>query len=106
LSPEDIALSTITIAELRHGASNSRHPVKNHRIIDVFSGSLMIEQFSSDAALHYNKIYTALRKKGTTIGQMDCLIGAHALSLDLTLVTNNTKEFMHIPHLKLENWTT
>jgi len=50
------------------------------------------------------KIHAALEKAGNPIGAMDMLIGAHALSLGLTLITNNTKEFRKMKHLKVIDW--
>ena len=52
----------------------------------------------------YGRIRAHLRKNGSMIGNMDLLIAAHALSLDATLITNNTHEFERIPNLNLENW--
>jgi tRNA(fMet)-specific endonuclease VapC len=53
---------------------------------------------------HYGEVRAALERKGTPIGAYDLLIAAHALSLGLTLVTNNTREFRRVPHLIVENW--
>jgi predicted nucleic acid-binding protein len=60
--------------------------------------------FNEDAADYYGKIRADLEKRGQVIGAMDMLIAAHALSLDIILVTNNSKEFLRIPHLTIENW--
>ncbi|MHA6691860.1 hypothetical protein [Devosia sp. A449] len=42
--------------------------------------------------------------RGTPIGSHDLLIAAHALSLDLTLITANVREFARVPNLRVENW--
>jgi len=54
--------------------------------------------------LFYGGLRSALEKQGTPIGPLDTMIGAHALSLNLTLITNNTKEFNRIPGLKVIDW--
>lgn len=58
-----------------------------------------------EAGQHYGKIRKELEQAGKPIGNNDLWITAHALSINTTLVTNDTKEFQRIPHLKLENWT-
>ena len=62
------------------------------------------DRFEEDAAVEYGDIRSGLEKEGTTIGPNDMLIAAHARALDLTVVTNNTKEFARVPGLKLDNW--
>jgi len=56
------------------------------------------------ASIEYGKIRASLEKKGQVIGNMDMQIAGHALALDMTLVTNNTKEFIRIDGLSLDNW--
>lgn len=60
--------------------------------------------FDYNATVEYGKIRADLEKKGTPIGPLDTLIGAHAKSLGLIMVTNNQKEFLRIEGLKIENW--
>jgi len=57
-----------------------------------------------NTSIEYGKIRSELEKKGKVIGGMDMLIVAHALSLDVTLITNNLKEFSRVSGLKLDNW--
>ena len=64
-----------------------------------------IMPFDAKAALLYGDIRSNLERRGETIGPNDMLIAAHAKSLGLTLITNNTKEFNRIPGLNVENWT-
>ena len=59
-----------------------------------------------DAARVYGDLRATLERKGTPIGPLDMQIAAHALALDVTLVTNNLREFKRVPGLRLENWTT
>ena len=104
LRPIDVGISVITVAELRHGASKSLHPIRNHRVLNDFFYPFFIEPFTTKTAEHYGKIVTYLEKKGTPIGPFDLLIAAHAITLNVTLVTNNVKEFKRVPKLKYENW--
>lgn len=104
-SPGDILISSVTIAELRYGAEKSLHVRQNHEALSGFIVPLEIADFDEKAAEEYGKVRAHLEKKGQTIGSMDMLIGAHALSIGATLVTNNIKEFKRISGLKIENWT-
>lgn len=65
---------------------------------------LDVVAFDREAASVYGRIRATLEQKGTPIGGMDLLIAAHALSLEVRLVTNNGKEFRRVPGLKVENW--
>ena len=67
--------------------------------------NIEIKNFDTDAADCYGKIRADLEKKGTPIGPLDMMIAGHAQSLDLTIVTNNVKEFARVDNLKIENWT-
>jgi tRNA(fMet)-specific endonuclease VapC len=69
-----------------------------------FIAPLEILPYGDDAAQYYGILRTHLEKQGTPIGSLDMLIAAHALSTDCTLVTNNQKEFIRIPKLKIGNW--
>lgn len=101
---EGISISSITLAELEYGVAWSDHQQKNQEALAQFLSLPTILSFDEPAAAHYGVIRTDLRRKGTPIGPLDELIAAHALACDLTLVTNNTKEFARVPGLKLENW--
>jgi tRNA(fMet)-specific endonuclease VapC len=100
----DVGISSITLAELRFGADKSMARQKNHQALDEFVLPLDIASFDELAAQYYGLIRTDLERKGTPIGSLDTLIGAHALSLSTTLVTNNTREFTRIPGLTVVNW--
>jgi tRNA(fMet)-specific endonuclease VapC len=101
----DLAVSAITEAELRFGADKSAAPGRNHQLIDRMLLVLPVVEFGSAAAGHYGHVRSQLEKAGTPIGPLDQLIAAHALSLDLTLVTNNTGEFSRVRGLKIEDWS-
>lgn len=102
--PEDICISSITLAELEYGVYNSAKPEQNQLALMTFLAGIIVVPFDSDAAREYGIIRAGLKQKGTLIGANDLLIAAHAKSLDLTLVTNNTREFERVEGLKLENW--
>lgn len=99
-----VGISTITLAELRFGVAKSQYPDKNAQALEHFITPLEIREFSEAATHEYGAIRAFLEKKGTLIGSLDMLIAAHAKSLNATLVSNNLKEFLRIPSLKLENW--
>jgi len=102
----DIGISSITLAELRFGAEKSQQVEKNRQALDEFILPLEIADFDERAAESYGKVRTLLEKEGKPIGSMDnMLIGAHALSLKVTLITNNTREFKQIKHLKIVDWS-
>ena len=100
----DICISSITLAELCYGVAKSQHQEKNQVALDEFILPLEVAAFEHTAALFYGGLRTTLEEQGTPIGPLDTMIGAHALSLNLTLVTNNTKEFNRIPGLKVIDW--
>ena len=95
---------SLTVAELKYGVYKSQFPERNQTALSQFLSPLQIIKFNEDAADYYGKIRADLEKRGQVIGSMDMLIAAHALSLDIILVTNNSKEFSRVPHLKIENW--
>jgi tRNA(fMet)-specific endonuclease VapC len=100
----DICISSVTLAELRYGVAKSQYSEKNQVALDEFVLPLEVAYFDETAALVYGALRASLEKNGTPIGPLDTMIGAHALSLNLTLVTNNTKEFNRISGLKVINW--
>ena len=101
----DIGISSITLAELQYGVAKSHHVQKNQEALKEFVLPLEITHFGEEAAKAYGAVRAELEKIGKSIGSMDTLIGAHALSLEVTLVTNNTKEFRQIKNLKVVDWT-
>lgn len=101
--PSELCISSITLAELRYGA-NRRGSAKLHEIIDAFTGNIVVLPFDDTAADQFGIIAAELGRRGTPIGEFDVLIAAHALAVDATLVTNNTKHFSRVAELVLENW--
>lgn len=103
-NPNDICISSITYAELLHGVEKSAAKEKNRIALTIFLSEIQIVSFDVLAAQSYGIIKANLQKKGLPIGPMDTLIAAHAQSLGLTLVTNNTREFSRVENLSLEDW--
>ena len=101
----DIGISSVTAAELHFGVHKSQRPEENRRALEQFLLPLNVAPFDENAAAAYGHVRAQLEKQGTLIGPLDTLIAAHALSLDLTLVTNNLREFERVPGLEVENWT-
>jgi tRNA(fMet)-specific endonuclease VapC len=101
----EFGISSITHAELQYGIEKSNNKNTNQDALDEFLLPLTILPFHDKSLVtYYGKIRTSLESKGKTIGPLDMLIAAHALSLDLTIISNNIKEFSRIPNLKCENW--
>ncbi|MDN5330880.1 MAG: tRNA(fMet)-specific endonuclease VapC [Tepidanaerobacteraceae bacterium] len=100
----DICISSITLAELWYGVEKSQYKEKNRAALAAFIAPFEILPFSDKAATSYGEIRAFLEKRGESIGAYDLLIAAHALSENLTLVTNNVREFARIPGLSVENW--
>jgi tRNA(fMet)-specific endonuclease VapC len=100
----EISISSITLSELFYGVSKSSKPEQNLMALTQFAAPLEILPFGSEAAQFYGALRAHLEILGAPIGSLDMLIAAHAISLSITLVTNNEKEFTRIPDLKIENW--
>jgi tRNA(fMet)-specific endonuclease VapC len=102
--PEDVAVSTITIAALEYGVYRSRKTDQNRIALLQFLVPLTILDFDQSAAALYGSTRVYLESRGTPIGPMDLLRAAQAASRDLILVTNNEREFSRIQGLQIENW--
>lgn len=99
-----MAISSITLAELLHGAEKSSRVSENLAAIEDFCSRLQVMPYGPKAAQHYGVIRAALEKLGQPIGVNDMHIAAHARSEGLVLVTNNMGEFARVPALEAENW--
>jgi len=103
LHSSDWAISSLTAFELQRGITRQTRPDVARQTADLIQAA-MVFNFGRPEAAKAASIEDQLRKLGKPIGVVDILIAAHALTLGLTLVTNNTKHFEEIPGLKLENW--
>ena len=102
----DVCVSVITKSELMFGVEVSPRQSQDRAALDEFLRYVEVLDFPGEAALHYAQIRGTLKLQGTMIGANDLFIAAHARSLGLTLVTNNTSEFGRIHDLNIENWNT
>lgn len=99
-----MAISSITLAELVHGAEKSTRASENLAAIEDFCSRLEVLPYGAKAAQHYGAIRAVLEKLGQPIGVNDLHIAGHARSEGLALVTNNVSEFSRVPALAVENW--
>jgi tRNA(fMet)-specific endonuclease VapC len=102
--PDNCFISEITLAELKFGVENSEKKDKNQKALDNFLAGVKIVPIFHSLDF-YAKEKSRLRKAGTPIDDFDLLIGATAVTHNLTLVTNNTDHFKRINGIALENWT-
>lgn len=101
---EQVCMSVITYAELLYGVERSSSKQINHDIVLNFARHLQVQPWEESAAAIYAKLRAELESIGQPIGSMDMQIAAHALSLQATLVTNNTRHFQRVSGLSFENW--
>ena len=100
----EIAISSITVAELAHGVAKSANQTKNREALEEFLLPLTIIPFDTQDAHAYGQIRANLERRGEVIGNMDMLIAAQALAKNCKIVTNNTREFERVEGLVCENW--
>lgn len=100
----DVAISSITLAELSFGVAKSSQPEKNRAALDQFLLPLDVLVFDDVAGNCYGNVRAALEASGTPIAPLDTLIASHALSVNATIVTNNVREFSRVSKLRVENW--
>lgn len=106
-TPESLAVSIISAGEMRYGLSklpSSKRATELTRHLDALLTAIAVLPLPTQAATHYGSIRAQLEAVGTPIGNNDLWIAAHALAHNMTLVTNNTREFARVPRLQVENW--
>jgi tRNA(fMet)-specific endonuclease VapC len=103
LNRQQLWLSSIVAAELRFGAVKLGVP-KFTNAVEAWLAGFDVQAWPVPATEHYSQIRAKLERDGTIIGAMDLLIAAHALANDSVLVTNNAREFAHVPGLAIEEW--
>jgi len=104
LSPDDVAVSAVTLAELRFGARKSSKPVPTRATVDAFLLPFPVIPFDPGAADSYAEIRLELERTGRHIGERDLLIASAALSRGFTVVTHNVSEFGRVPGIAIEDW--
>jgi tRNA(fMet)-specific endonuclease VapC len=100
----EVCISAVTLAELQYGVAKSLHQQKNTDALQQFILPLEVVGFDEAVTSIYGELRAHLEKQGTPIGALDMMIAAHALSLNVKLVTNNTKEFKRAVGLELLDW--
>ena len=101
---EILCISSITLCELYYGAENSTRRLTNLETITEFIARLEVLDFSASAAAHHGQLRADLERQGQPTGPYDMLIGAHARSESLIVVTNTMREFARMPGVRAENW--
>ncbi len=101
----DLCISVITKSELLYGVEVSPRKQQDETAVRAFLSYVEVLDFPDKASFDYAKVRAQLKTSGKMIGANDLFIAAHARSLGLTLVTNNTREFRRVPKLLIENWT-
>jgi tRNA(fMet)-specific endonuclease VapC len=101
---DQLCISAVTLAEIIYGAEKSARQIENIKVVEQFAARLEVLPFGERAATHYGQIRADLERAGHPIGLHDMMIGGHARSEGLTLVSNNVREFQHIEGLRIDNW--
>ena len=104
LAPGSTAISMITYGELIYGVHRSPDPAKAMAVLAELTALIPVLPLAVDVAEAYGAIRSDLAARGAVIGNNDLWIAAHAMSLGLTVVTNNEREFQRVPDLNVENW--
>jgi tRNA(fMet)-specific endonuclease VapC len=98
----DVVMSAITYAELEYGVTVCANPQRERRNLNALVEDIPVAPFDAAAASAYGPIREATRERKKD--QLDKLIAAHAVALGVTLVTNNVRDFVVYPRLRIENW--
>jgi predicted nucleic acid-binding protein len=101
---EAVAISVLTLAELRYGAGCSARPEANHQVVDDFANGVIILGLGDGIARLFGEFKVQLRRRGALIDDFDLLIAATAHHYRLTLITHNLDHFRRLPELQLEDW--
>jgi tRNA(fMet)-specific endonuclease VapC len=104
LRPGDVGMSVVTYLELVYGAWKSEQVETNLARLEQFRHLIPVQPLDADVGRYYGRLRSELENRGVPIGAYDLMIAAHALSLGLTLVTNNVREFARVEGLRLDNW--
>ncbi len=101
---ERVALSVVTEMEVRYGLA--RNPaLRIAPLVETFLSGIAILPLTSEVTREYARVRSELQQAGTSLGPLDLMIGAHALSLGATLITSDVSGFGRIAGLRCEDWT-
>ncbi|KQY08561.1 plasmid maintenance protein [Rhizobium sp. Root73] len=103
---DQLCISSVSLMELIYGAEKSGSPEKNLSVVEGFAARLEVLSYDEPAAIHTGQLRAELARSGTPIGPYDQLIAGHARSRGLIVVTNNHREFVRVPGLRVEDWTS
>ena len=106
VSPDDCAVSAVTVYELFHGAEKARDTNAERQHVELLLSTVAELPFGSRAAEAAAKVRARLESTGNVIGPFDLLLAGHVLSTGLTFVTDNVTEFNRVEGLTIENWRT
>jgi tRNA(fMet)-specific endonuclease VapC len=104
LSPDEVALPSMVLAELLLGAQLSRRPAENRQVVETLTAPMRLLPFDREAAAEYASLRSGLQKAGTPIGPNDLVIAATVLAHRGLLITANAAEFSRVPGLRTEDW--
>jgi len=104
LEPGEAAISVITYGELLFGAEKGPERTRSLAQLDELTSVLPVLQLPMEAGPIYGAVRAELAARGEMIGGNDLWIAAHAKAANLTLVTNNEREFRCVSGLKVRNW--
>ena len=102
----DCGISVIVLGELEWGVAQSQRFEENRAALSALLTALQVIDLDAEVARHYGRLRAQLRSIGRPIGPNDLWIAAHALALDVPLVTHNLSEFRRVPGLSVETWLT
>ena len=104
LADEELFITSITVAELIHGANRSLHREDNLTRLEVLFAALIVLPFDERAGRRFGHLKAELEERGEPLDDLDLQIASIALEHNLPLATNNIKHFMRVKDLTLENW--
>jgi len=102
--PSEILVSSITVGEMEYGAAKSHWGERTRQIMHAFLANYDTLPFTEQDAALFGAFRAQLEAAGITIGVLDVMIAAQGVANNLTVVTHNTREFIRIPGIKLEDW--
>jgi tRNA(fMet)-specific endonuclease VapC len=101
----DLCMSSVTLAELAYGVEKSTARTRNQQALAAFVARIEVLDFDPGAAAAYGLLRARLERAGRVIGPYDLMIAAHAMSRNMTIVTNNRREFDRVDGLLVEDWS-
>ena len=101
---QDCAISVVVLGELELGMRRSRHVEHNRAALDEWLTAVQVTDMNADIGRRYGRLRANLTAAGQLIGPNDLWIAAHALSLELPLISHNLREFERVPGLAVETW--